>query len=401
MSLHAIALKLGAAAVLAIGVASCSALPQSGPSASAISASASSKVSQDVKTPYVLVDLNVDLLKDIPAPDPGSIYASFHSSRGGAPAVPVEVGDTVQVTIFESKAGGLFIPQDAGARPGNYVTLPAQTVGRDGAIRVPYAGLIRASGRSTTQIENDIQSKLATRAIEPQVVVNVTNQQGAKVTVVGSVNSPTTFELNASGVRILDAISDAGGLSDAAYDSFVTLRRGDRQATVFFNNLVTKPSENIYLAPGDTVYVYSKKRSFLVFGASGGQGLVDFDSEDVSLMEAIGKAGGLLDGRADPSEVFVYRIEPRTTVEKMGADLSAFASSETAIPTIYRINLRVPAGFFVAQQFQMRDKDILYISNSGYTDIAKFASLVTTVTGVPSTTTANAATTKSSIQSLD
>lgn len=401
MVLRSIALKAGAVVLLAVALASCSSLPQSGPDDGAIRANAASEVKSDgQKTPYVLVDLSVGALKDIVSPDPSSIYASFRGGRGSAPDVPVGVGDTVQVTIFESKSGGLFVPQEAGARPGNYVTLPPQTVNRDGMIRVPYAGLIRASGRATSDIEDEIESKLVTRAIEPQVVVDVTNRRAAKVTVTGSVRAPATFEVGPAGERVLDAITEAGGLSDPAYESFVTLRRHNRQATVFFNNLITSPQENIYLSPGDTVYVYSEKRSFLVFGAAGGQGLVEFQTENLSLMEAVGKSGGLLDSRADPGQVFVYRVEPRSTLEKMGADLSAFGATERAIPTIYRVNLRDPAGFFLAQQFQMRDKDILYVSNSTFTDIAKVVSLIGTVSGAPATVTGDAATTRTAIETL-
>ena len=34
------------------------------------------------------------------------------------------IGDMVSVTIFEAEAGGLFVPSEAGARPGNFVMLP-------------------------------------------------------------------------------------------------------------------------------------------------------------------------------------------------------------------------------------------------------------------------------------
>ena len=48
---------------------------------------------------------------------------------------------------FEAAAGGLFIPAEAGVRPGNYVTLPNQPVDTKGFISVPYAGLVRPPAR--------------------------------------------------------------------------------------------------------------------------------------------------------------------------------------------------------------------------------------------------------------
>jgi protein involved in polysaccharide export with SLBB domain len=75
----------------------------------------------------------------------------------------VSVGDVVQVTIFETSGDG--------DRAGNSVTLPAQPVGPRGTFPVPYAGEINAAGRSIPEIQRDIETKLANRAINPGVVV--------------------------------------------------------------------------------------------------------------------------------------------------------------------------------------------------------------------------------------
>src|SRR5262249_62086130 len=66
------------------------------------------------------------------------------------------VGDLVSVTIFEANSGGLFIPAEAGVRPGNFVTIPNQAVDAQGNISVPYAGAIRARGRTPVEIQNAI-----------------------------------------------------------------------------------------------------------------------------------------------------------------------------------------------------------------------------------------------------
>ncbi len=81
--------------------------------------------------------------------------------RGAAPALPLGVGDVVQVAIFESQAGGLFIPAEAGSRPGNFINLPQQTISRDGTISVPYAGRIKAAGRAVENVQAEIEDRLA------------------------------------------------------------------------------------------------------------------------------------------------------------------------------------------------------------------------------------------------
>ena len=69
----------------------------------------------------------------------------------------------MSVTIFEAEAGGLFLPSEAGARPGNFVTLPDQMVDSDGNITVPYAGTIRAVGRTPLEVQQAIIEALTRR----------------------------------------------------------------------------------------------------------------------------------------------------------------------------------------------------------------------------------------------
>src|SRR5262249_18311194 len=157
---------------------------------------------------YVLVDINRTVLENAIDLGPESFFHTFGTGRGPAPVIRVGVGDAVQVSIFESSAGGLFIPAEAGVRPGNFVTLPSQTVDRNGNIKVPYAGEIRGEGRTIPEIQREIETKLENRAIEPQVVITLVEQNATEVAVVGDVvNGANKFRIRPSGERILDMIS--------------------------------------------------------------------------------------------------------------------------------------------------------------------------------------------------
>src|SRR5262249_29551870 len=78
-----------------------------------------------------------------------------HQSAPLPRGITLGIGDIVSVTIFEPP-GGLFVPSDAGARPGNFVTLPNQIVDSDGNITVPYAGTIPAAGRTPSEVQQAI-----------------------------------------------------------------------------------------------------------------------------------------------------------------------------------------------------------------------------------------------------
>src|SRR6185369_14648745 len=96
-----------------------------------------------------------------------------------------------------------------------------------------------------------------------------------------------------------------------------------------------------------------------------------------SLAEAISKAGGLVDTQANPASVFLYRGEARDVATAMGIDCTPYEGPIT--PVIYTINLRDPAGYFLASSFEMRNKDILYASNSFVVETTKFMSYLNTV----------------------
>jgi polysaccharide export outer membrane protein len=366
-----------AAVVLAAALASCSTLPASGPDRRHMEGQAATKLTtpdRKVGIDYALVDITKNVTAFFPVESAASLGGFGTGGPGSAPSIPLGVGDVVEVAIFESGAGGLFIPADAGSRPGNFVTLPQQRIDTDGSIAVPYAGQIRAAGRTVPEVQREIEQALQNRAIEPQVVLTVVQSRSSEVAVLGDVNEPAKFEINPSGERILDVIARAGGLSTPGIETYVSLERNGRQATVLFDTLVENPKENIFIRPGDTVYVNRERRTFLAFGASGLNGRFDFEEADLSLGEAIGKAGGLLDNRADPAQVFLYRVVDRRTLERAGVDVSAFPTHE--VPVIFRANLRDPAAFFAVQRFGMKDKDIIYISNSATTELLKVLTVI-------------------------
>ena len=396
--------RLPALIVGLLALAGCSMISDSGPSRRAVESQATVALAASTGASileYALVDLNRFVLPLIDDPGPGSLLRTFGAGHGPVPEIKVGVGDTIQVTLFEAQAGGLFIPVDAGSRPGNFVTLPNQIVDAKGYITVPYAGQIPVLNRGTPAIQRDIVEKLKDRAIEPQALVALVAQTSTQVTVVGDVNTPGKISINPAGDRVLDAISRAGGIHNPGYEEFVTLQRHGLKGTVYFINLVKNPHENVYVAPGDTLYVYQYQRAFMAFGATGNSGQFKFLQENVTLSDAVGKAGGLLDGRAEPGQVFVYRIEKRSTLERMGVDTSNFPEERQEIPTIFRVNFRDPSGFFAARRFPMRDNDIIYVDNADQVEITKFLSMITTITGAASTVAGDAASTKASILYLE
>ncbi len=378
--LHRLSVFLGLCCV----AAGCTSLPAAGPTGNTIAAGAASSLAPlapEERRPFVLVDMSQRVAAHISDGDTGTLSGTFGSRArsAGAANIRVGVGDTIQITIFESTKGGLFIPEDAGARPGNFVTLPPQIVDRNGTIRVPYADQIAVAGRSIRDIQTAIETPLRRRAIEPQVVVTLLTQRASEVAVLGDVGAANKFAVNPNGDRLLDVIARGGGIRSPGYETFVTVQRGEKSASVYFQTLVRDPRENIFVQPGDTVLVTRDPRYFTVFGAAGQNGRFTFDRERISLAEAIGRAGGLVDNRANPSQVFLYRNEPRAKLVRLGVDLSAFPTHQQNVPTIYQADLRDPGSFFVTQQFNVINNDVLFIGTADSVELVKVFNTISAV----------------------
>ena len=182
--------------------------------------------------------------------------------------VTIGVGDIVTVTVYEAQAGGLFIPREAGVRPGNFVDIPRQQVDQSGNINIPYAGSIKVSGLTPRAVGNIIRERLKDRAIDPQAVVSVAEQRGNQVSVLGEVNTPLRFPVDPGGIRLMGAIARAGGPKYPSYESTITIKRNGRTYNELMSSVVRHPGEDILLAPGDVVFLTRIPRVFMVFGST-------------------------------------------------------------------------------------------------------------------------------------
>jgi polysaccharide export outer membrane protein len=359
-------------ALLALSGAGCSIMPATGPQA--FDVRASSEGSDPASLPYALVKLAPEVVSILGHYSPA--LSSAFADRTPPKAFRFGIGDIVSVTIFEAAAGGLFT-SDAGVRAGNFVTIPNQAVDESGHISVPYAGIIQAKGRTPSETQRAILEGLKARALEPQVVVALAEQHTSLISVLGDVRAAGRFPASPSGERILDAIARAGGPGNQGYDMWVSLERQGHRASVPFGALFYQPSNNIYVLPDDVIYLFSQPQTFVAFGASGNQGQFRFDAWRLSLAEAVGKQGGLNDAQADPGSVFLYRGETRDVAERLGIDCRRFPGP--IIPIIYIVNFRDPSGYFLAQSFEMRNKDVIFTSNAMSVETTKFLNFLRTI----------------------
>jgi polysaccharide export outer membrane protein len=273
------------------------------------------------------------------------------------------------------------------------VRIPEQVVGPDGAISVPFAGRVPVARHTPLQVQNAIQQRLSERAIEPQVIVTVANTVTDTVTVTGEGLS-AHVPLSVGGIRLLDVVVTAGGAAGGvaaggivaggakppAYETVVRLSRHGVTATIPMEQLILHPTDNIYAWPGDIVTLLDMPQTFAVFGATTSNSQVPFGAEKITLAEALAKSGGLVDLRADPRGVFLFRFEPSSIVSALQAQVLATGPNGTS-PVVYNLNLKNVNNYFFAQRFPIEDKDVIYVANAPLTELQKVFTLINTVTG--------------------
>ena len=356
-------------------------LPSAGPSTNEIYAGARSRSTGETR--FALIDVNANVVAKMETWAPASLQGTFGKQSPFSGQV-IGVGDYVQVMVWEAAAGGLFSAPvlGAGAAAGSRTaTIPEQVVGPDGAITVPYAGRVRVVNRTPQQIEEAIIAALQGKAIEPQALVTVTKNIANTVTVVSETTGGNRIPLTTRGDRILDVIATAGGTKAPPHETFVTLVRDGQSLRIPMQAILSDPAENVYVRPGDVISVAREIQTFTAAGAMGSGSVIPFEAIGITLDQAIARAGGINDNRADPAGVFVIRYERPQDYDQLGFQRPD-AGPLMQVPTIYRLNMRDPIGFFLARRFPVRNKDILYVSNAPSMELQKFMTVLLPFLGV-------------------
>ncbi len=130
----------------------------------------------------------------------------------------------------------------------------------DGKFSLPLAGEINAAGRSVSDIQTELTTKLQKFIPEAVVTVSVTGIDGNRIYVIGQVANPGSFVMNPA-ISVLQALSLAGGTTPfaALNDIMVVRGNGPNQRTFRFPYDEIKRGkaleQNIQLMSGDVVIV--------------------------------------------------------------------------------------------------------------------------------------------------
>lgn len=358
---------LGLATASTALVTGCASMPASGPTAKELLRG--TEIDHN-KIGMRIVDIDASVIDSISQVDAyrqaGSITLALLSRQGRADAVGP--GDQLDISVFEVGAtlfGGARMGVEGFNPSAQAQRFPAVVVDREGAIHLPYAGTINVAGHTPDEIATLVERRYRGKSQNPQVIVAVDNNISNTVYVTGDVRRPGRIGLSLQNEHLLDVIGIAGGSVAQTQDMVVRVTRDGRQIEQRLDSVRASSLQDLVLVPGDRIELLRQPQTYVVLGAANRPAQVSFDQSNLTLAEAIGRAGGPNDASANPKAVFLFRYAS-----------DASGGSEQLTPTIYRLNLLEPSSYFLAQRFAMRDKDVLYVSNAGVNRTAKFVSII-------------------------
>lgn len=342
--------RLFFAAVAAVGLAGCATLPSSGPTGSDIR----SQVTKDAgKLGITLVQ--VQTVNDLPQPPapPAPFRADY------TPPPPTELvgpGDVLNVSVFETgialfgrsasiqtDGGGI----DPAARAERF---PPLRVGDQGMISIPYVGQVNVAGRTTREIEHMLRQALRGKSQNPQVLVSIAEGLTNSVIIGGDIVRPGRLVLPTNREKLSEVIALAGGSRGEIREVVVRVSRNETVQEWRLADVLENPELDARIFPSDRITLVRQPRSFTVLGGAGQSSQFAFPGAKASLIEAIAMAGGANPNTGNARAIFVFRINRDESGEE--------------IPIVYHFNMMQASSYILAQKFEMKDKDVVYVGNA-------------------------------------
>ena len=223
-----------------------------------------------------------------------------------------------------------------------------------GNVQLPLIGQVRIAGKTLAETNRFLRSQFAKYLKHPDVVVRVLSYEGRRYFVNGQVMKSGQYTLNDQPISIYTALGQAGGINTETGDN--TNIQLIRQGQTYDLNVLELEKQglslhNLLIQPNDTIFVNTKANQKLyVMGESSRSQAIPLRDQGMTLSDVLGESEGINPYSASAAKIYVMRT-----------------NLDTKQSTIYHLNLSNFGNLGLANQFQMKKNDIVYIDATGLT----------------------------------
>ncbi|PZQ77402.1 MAG: sugar transporter [Variovorax paradoxus] len=317
-----------------------------------------------------LREIDAELVTRMKSRQPTTVSQDVLALLGTPEKYRIGVGDVIGITVFDHpELISSTIPATTVADPASVSPAPGFIVSDTGQLAFPYAGTVKAEGMTVQELEDTLTKRLAKVFREPQVSVRVQAFRSKRAYVEGEVRTPGLQVFTDIPMTLPEAINRAGGILSTGDRSFVTLTRGSKTTNIDLMQMaeVGVDPTRIPLLNGDMVMVRNREdRKVFVMGEVLRPAAILMRNGRLSLNDALGEAGGVDLGTANPRQIYVVRNSPE------GAQ------------TVFHLDARTATALALADTFPLEPKDVVYVDPVALVRWNRIVSLI-----LPSATTAN------------
>lgn len=255
-------------------------------------------------------------------------------------------GDILSVIVYDHPE--LTIPAGS-ERPASET---GNRVRPDGTIFYPYVGRVRVAGMTLEEVRGLLTRRLSNVITDPQVEIGMGAFHSQKVHVSGAVESPGTYPLTIVPMTVLEAVSQAGGATDTADWHNIILTREGREERISLYAMLRQGdlTQNRLLRDGDLLHVpTSENQNVVVLGQVLKPGAIPLGNERLTLTDALARASGVNESRAQPSGIFVVRGNP---------------PESDKLATVYQLDISDATRLMLGTRFPLQAQDVVYVTSA-------------------------------------
>jgi polysaccharide biosynthesis/export protein len=259
-------------------------------------------------------------------------------------------GDQLYITIWDHPE----LTSPAGVQ--QQTAANGRLVRSDGTLFYPYIGSTKVAGMTIEELRQALASKLAKYVENPQVDVNVVGYNSQHIMFEGAFIKTDPQTVTAVPLTLGQAMGFATVNADQANLSDLILSRDGHDYHIDLSSFGDMPNlpNDIYLKAGDRLFLpYNDTKEVYVMGEVMRPAPVSFRTvANLSLTQAIGRAGGLNPTTSSGKEVYVIR----------GAK-----NLENTPPKVFQLDARSPTAFALGDGFKVRPGDVVFVGAAGIT----------------------------------